>query len=88
VDFFIVECACPDRIIGERLKLRSADLNEPSDGRWDIFQAQKKDYETITEFQWDIHFVIDTEKKLEDSTDEALRLIRHINQVDQADVMC
>lgn len=87
-DFFIVECACPDRIIKKRLNQRSANPGEPSDGRWDIFQEQKKDYEAITEFQRDVHFVIDTEKKLEDSTDEALRLIRHISPADAADVMC
>ena len=75
-DFFIVECICPDETIRNRLEKRILDRGEASDGRWEIFQSQKRDFNRIDEFSRDIHIVIDTSRPRESATSEAIRKIR------------
>lgn len=43
--FRIVECTAPNAEIGRRLEERAAKKDEPSDGRLEIFEAQKRDFE-------------------------------------------
>ena len=45
VPLLFVECACPDDIVRERLERRVKDPHEASDGRWEIYAAQKHDYD-------------------------------------------
>jgi aminoglycoside phosphotransferase family enzyme/predicted kinase len=59
-DFFIIECVCPEKIIRERLDSRMTEAGEPSDGRWEIFQAQKDTFDPIIEFPNTCHITIDT----------------------------
>jgi predicted kinase len=59
-DFFVVECVCPEATIQKRLEERLADGEEASDGRWEIFQAQKNDFEEIIEMPVQSHLVMDT----------------------------
>lgn len=75
-DFFVIECGCPDSEIERRLKRRMSNTKEPSDGRWEIFQAQKRDFEPITEIPEGSHIVVDTSKEREKSAMEVLRGIR------------
>lgn len=59
-DFFVVECVCPEPVIRKRLEKRLADRSEASDGRWEIFEAQKSDFEKITESEGPSHLIADT----------------------------
>lgn len=59
-DFFIIECICPEEIVKERLNTRAYDSKEASDGRWEIFESQKVDFEKIDEFSEDCHIIVDS----------------------------
>ncbi|MDO8785073.1 MAG: AAA family ATPase [Syntrophales bacterium] len=74
-DFFVVECVCPEEVIKERLRERMSDPDEASDGRWEIFQSQKDDFDEITEIPTSNLMVIDTSLNLEEC---AQRIIRRI----------
>jgi len=58
--FYIIECICPDKIIRKRLEKRKKESDNISDGRWEIFQEQKNDFDAIGEFPERLHFKIDT----------------------------
>jgi aminoglycoside phosphotransferase family enzyme/predicted kinase len=60
VRFYILECTCPENIIYQRLKKRALKDNSVSDGRWDLFQAQKDDFEPINEIPPEHYLKIDT----------------------------
>lgn len=75
-DFYVVECVCPEEIIKQRLDTRKSDPKEPSDGRWEIFQAQKNDFDPITEFPESQHLLIDTAIDLEKCIRQIIRQIR------------
>src|SRR5690606_12271066 len=49
VPFYIIECSCPDDVVKIRLEKRKLDKDNPSDGRWEILQEQKNQYEEIKE---------------------------------------
>ena len=59
-DVFVVECACPDDIVEKRLDARLAGGTDVSDGRREIFQAQKAEFERIDEMPGGVHVVADT----------------------------
>ena len=75
-DFFIIECTCPEATIRTRLEERMLNKKEASDGRWEIFQAQKRDFDKIDEASPKIHIIIDTSKAPETCTSEAVARIR------------
>ena len=75
-DFFIIECICPDDIVKKRLDARMSNTKEASDGRWEIYQAQKDTFEKINEIPDAIHIVLDTSLTLEDCTYMALQKIK------------
>jgi len=68
-DFFVIECVCPDDYIRKRLLERIKDENEASDGRMEILDAQKADFDAISEFPPSVHLVLDTSGKLDESID-------------------
>ena len=47
--FLLIECKCSESTVKERLLKRSAEGDDPSDGRWEIYAMQKADFENITE---------------------------------------
>jgi len=61
-DFFILECALPDRLITKRLAARMSEKGEVSDGRTDILEAQRMDFEPVDEVPARSHIVIDTSR--------------------------
>jgi len=76
VDFFLLECVCPDEIIKRRLDDRMKTAEDPSDGRWEIFQAQKKDFEPIHEDELTHrHIIIDTSQSPAQCCDNALKMM-------------
>ena len=76
-DFFIIECTCPENIIRKRLDMRTFDKGEASDGRWEIYLAQKEAFERITEMPEDSHIIIDTSLTPEECTYKTLQKIKH-----------
>jgi hypothetical protein len=75
-DFFIIECICPDDMIKKRLDARMSNTKEASDGRWEIYQAQKDTFEKINEIPDAIHIVLDTSLTPEECTYTALQKIK------------
>ena len=75
-DFFVIECVCPEEVIRQRLDARAASGSDPSDGRWEIFLAQKADFDPIGGLPEKQHIVIDTAAPPEAGLAEALFRIR------------
>ncbi|MCK9232325.1 MAG: AAA family ATPase, partial [Syntrophales bacterium] len=76
VAFYILECLCQEAVIRRRLDARAADQAEPSDGRWDIFEAQRADFDPMSGWASGVHIAVDTGTTPEAMTAEALRGIR------------
>ena len=47
-DLRVIECYCPENVLKKRFCKRSLDKKAVSDGRWEIYLAQKKNYRPIT----------------------------------------
>ncbi|HOX94317.1 MAG TPA: AAA family ATPase [Syntrophales bacterium] len=75
-DFFIVECVLPDRLVTKRLAARMSEKGEVSDGRTEILEAQKRDFERIDEVPARSHIVIDTSEDPERCACRVLAEIR------------
>jgi aminoglycoside phosphotransferase family enzyme/predicted kinase len=45
--FLLILCDAPDDIIHSRLEVRMKQTKDPSDGRWELFEQQKTDFEII-----------------------------------------
>ena len=58
-EIYIVECILNEAEIKSRLDKRVAE-GSISDGRWEIFETQKRDFDKITEFPKKNHIVVDT----------------------------
>ena len=69
-DFFIVECTLDEDTIRQRLSERLAQ-GSISDGRWEIYEPQKRQFEPVREVPTANHVIIDTSQ----SVDEAVRQV-------------
>ena len=76
IRFFVLECFCPDDITQKRLEKRVLDNDNVSDGRWELFQQQKDNFEPIDEITADCRFKIDTSEKPEVFRHEMIRKIK------------
>jgi len=65
-DFLLLECHSDERIIRSRLDSRLRKEDEPSDGRWEIFREQKKNFEKIQGWEPDLYLSLDTAIPLEE----------------------
>lgn len=79
-DFLVVECVSAEGTIRERLEQRAHLKDEPSDGRWELFAAQKQDFEAIDELPAICHLRIDTGC---DSAACITRIFRRLQRLDQ-----
>lgn len=59
-DFYLIVCTCPEAIVKGRLDARMAESGEASDGRWELYLAQKKDFDAITEISASMVITADT----------------------------
>jgi len=59
-----VYCSCSEQVVKERLAIRASDPDAVSDGNWEIYQAQKKRFQQLTEEEEAME--IDTDAPLED----------------------
>ncbi|MDH3975852.1 MAG: AAA family ATPase [Deltaproteobacteria bacterium] len=65
IPFLLVECICRDEEVKRRLEERVSEGSDISDGRWEIYEKQKKTFERIKEIPASEHIIIDTEEELE-----------------------
>ena len=75
IPFYIIECTCRDEIVKMRLEKRSQEKNNASDGRWEIYAAQKSDFDEINEAAAVNYFKIDTSDNPEILRQEIIRKI-------------
>jgi aminoglycoside phosphotransferase family enzyme/predicted kinase len=62
-DFFVIECTLDEETAKGRLEKRLKE-GSTSDGRWEIFEQQKQDFDKITEFQSKNHIILDTSQPM------------------------
>ena len=60
VPLALVHCHAPDSLVRERLFRRAQEGTDLSDGRWDIYQAQKEALEPVAEFSPRAYLALDT----------------------------
>ncbi|PKN71739.1 MAG: hypothetical protein CVU54_01580 [Deltaproteobacteria bacterium HGW-Deltaproteobacteria-12] len=76
VPFYMIECTCRDEIVKIRLDKRAQEKDNASDGRWEIFQEQKKDFDEVTEVPAANYFKIDTSDNPERIRQNIIRRIK------------
>ena len=76
VPFYIIECTCRDEIVKMRLDKRMKEKDNASDGRWEIYAAQKNDFTEINEVPSGHYFKIDTSENPEIVRQEIIKLIK------------
>jgi hypothetical protein len=72
-DFFIVECSLDEETIKQRLARRLEEVST-SDGRWEIYQPQKRAFDPVVEVPHQNHVIIDTSKPVEENIRQILDL--------------
>ena len=65
-DFLLLECRADDETVRRRLESRLKREDEPSDGRWEIFEEQKKTFERIRGWAPGLHLALNTAIPLEE----------------------
>ncbi|MDO8447010.1 MAG: AAA family ATPase [Deltaproteobacteria bacterium] len=71
--FFIIECVCDEETVKSRLTKRMEE-KEVSDGRWEIYGRQKKEFEEITDNEG--RFIrVDTARPKEESIEIILKVL-------------
>lgn len=58
--FFAFQCECASSVVKERLERRMKTSRDASDGRWELFELQKKDYEQVSGLPRGAHIHVDT----------------------------
>lgn len=76
VPFYILECVCPDEITKKRLEQRAVKKDNISDGRWELFQKQRDDFDSIRDIPANHLFRIDTSVHPEITRRHIIRKIR------------
>ena len=71
-DFMAAECVLAKKIVKERLSNRK---DTASDGRWEIYQEQKKVFEPVVEIPPEEHVTIDASKPVEENAKQILELL-------------
>jgi uncharacterized protein len=76
VRFYILYCVCSDEITKKRLEERVWENDNASDGRWELFQKQKDDFDAIEATLADCFFKIDTSDNTDIIRNEIIRKIK------------
>lgn len=58
--FFVVECECAVETVRERLERRLEESRDASDGRWELYELQRADYEPVSSLPAQAHIKADT----------------------------
>lgn len=70
--FYIVHAFCPEKLARQRLDERSRKPDELSDGRWELFNRQKDEFEPPGKDEGKL-IGIDTTRQINDNIDEILQ---------------
>lgn len=65
-NIYFLECTCPEEEVKKRLAQRGHDIQEPSDGRWEIFADLQRDFEEVIELPPASHLILDTRPPLDE----------------------
>lgn len=76
VPLYVIECTCPDDTVKTRLEKRKLDKDNPSDGRWEILQEQKRQFEVIHEIAAGSYYTVDTSANPEIFRQNMIRTIK------------
>lgn len=71
----LLECVCPDEILVQRLEKRLTEAADASDGRTSLLEAQKADFQPVTELDSSQHVVLDTAHDLEQVVELGLEAV-------------
>lgn len=63
-DFLVIECVLDEETVKKRLKQRLKEITV-SDGRWEIFEQQKQDFDEVIEFPSESRIILDTRQPLD-----------------------
>ena len=77
IRYFIIETICKDEEIKKRLNYRLKSKRATSDGRLEIYDKQKKDFDAINEIDRDSHIIIDTTKPIDVCIEKILERLIH-----------
>jgi len=70
-DFFIIECTLAEEIVPERLTERLKQ-GTVSDGRWEIFEEQKRQFEAVAEVLEANYAIIDTSRPVSETVRQVM----------------
>jgi len=70
-DFFIIECTLAEEIVRQRLTER-LQQGTVSDGRWEIFEEQKRQFEAVTEVLEANYAIIDTSRPVSETVRQVM----------------
>ena len=73
-DFAVIECLLTEETVKNRLEQRLKD-GSVSDGRWEIFEQQKQDFDKITELPSENHIILDTSQPMSNIVKAVSRVI-------------
>ncbi len=66
VRFLCIEFVLPEEEVKDRLKKRFDSKEGISDGRWEIYVAQKESFEAVDDLLSDFHMIVDTSRLKEE----------------------
>ncbi len=64
-DFVVIECTLDEKTIKSRLEQRLKE-GSVSDGRWEVYESQKQDFDKIMELSSQNHIIVDTSQPVSD----------------------
>jgi hypothetical protein len=70
-EFWIIETICPEEVAKERLEQRLRE-GTVSDARWEIYEAQRREFEAVKEVHPSHHIIIDTTPPLKEITPQII----------------
>ena len=77
VPFMLLECRTSEEVIRERLERRAQKGGAVSDGRWEIYHGQLKEFEPPEEITGDERVVLDRSKPVEELLHELSAVLPH-----------
>jgi aminoglycoside phosphotransferase family enzyme/predicted kinase len=76
VPLLIIHCTVDEATTESRLRLRAAQGTDVSDGRWEVYIAQKATHEPLHELSADQVLALDTDAPIEQLVDECEKFLR------------
>ena len=77
VDYYVIECVCPEEIVKERLSERMREGADASDGRWEIYVRQKLDFDEINEIPAEHYLRLDGSMDFKTQLNKFIKSISH-----------